>query len=80
MLEQISRDIFRPRVFSTNPCPKFLAFLEPEIQSVIEQSLSTPAHQHITYIITCMPLLLGSTIKHPLSQALPLAESAWEIG
>ena len=31
--------------FSANFCPMFIAFVQPEIQSAINGSLSTPTHQ-----------------------------------
>ena len=46
MWERISCVYVRPRgSFSANFCPMFIAFLQPEIQSAIDQSLPTPAHQ-----------------------------------
>ena len=45
--EQISCVYFKPRgSFSATFCPLFIAFLQPEIQSAIDSSLLTPAHQH----------------------------------
>ena len=46
MWERISYVYFRPRgSFSANFCSIFIAFLQPEIQSAIDRSLPTPAHQ-----------------------------------